>query len=105
MPAKNVAQFCCSLFNVAIHESSFGAVRSVAVFGLAVLFYGGVLPALGGTLARQLGTTGATIVALGLLFPYMLIFLATFHIADYVAYRDVFHADEPAPPSNPEAER
>lgn len=77
--------------------------RPVSVFGLAVLFYGGVLPALGGTLARVLGETGGTIVALGLLFPYMLVFLATFHIADYVAYRDVFHPDEPAPPSSPEA--
>ncbi|HEV8095957.1 MAG TPA: BPSS1780 family membrane protein [Burkholderiales bacterium] len=78
--------------------------RPVAVLGLTVLFYGGVLPALGGTLARQLGTTGGTIVAVGLLFPYMLVFLATFQIADYVAYRDVFHPDEPAPSSSPEAE-
>ena len=77
--------------------------RPVSVFGLAVLFYGGVLPALGGTLAHQLGETGGTIVALGLLFPYMLVFLATFHIADYVAYRDVFHPDEPAPPENAHA--
>jgi hypothetical protein len=77
--------------------------RPVSVFGLAVLFYGGVLPALGGTLARALGETGGTIVALGLLFPYMLVFLATFHIADYVAYRDVFHPDEPAPPENAHA--
>jgi hypothetical protein len=77
--------------------------RPVSVFGLAVLFYGGVLPALGGTLARALGETGGTIVALGLLFPYMLVFLATFHIADYVAYRDVFHPDEPVPSSSPEA--
>ena len=43
-------------------------------------------------------------VGLGLLAPYMLVFLATFHIADYVAYRDVFHPDETAPSSNPEAE-
>jgi hypothetical protein len=71
--------------------------RPVAIFGLAVLFYGGVLPALGGTLAHQLGATGGTIVALGLLFPYMLVFLATFQIADYVAYRDVFHPEEPTP--------
>ena len=55
---------------------------------------------MGGTLARALGATGGTIVALGLLLPYMLVFLATFHIADYVAYRDVFHPDEPAPPEN-----
>ncbi|OLC65545.1 MAG: hypothetical protein AUH79_07500 [Betaproteobacteria bacterium 13_1_40CM_4_64_4] len=76
--------------------------RPTGIFGLAVLFYGGVLPALGGTLARALGATD--IVALGLLLPYMLVFLGTFHIADYVAYRDVFHPDEPAP-SNPETER
>ena len=74
--------------------------RPTGIFGLAVLFYGGVLPALAGTLARALGATGGTIVALGLLLPYMLVFLATFHIADYVAYRDVFHPDEPAPPEN-----
>ena len=36
-------------------------------------------------------------LALGLLLPYILVFLATFQIADYVAYRDVFHADELAP--------
>lgn len=75
--------------------------RPVLVFGLAVLFYGGVLPALGGTFARQLGETGATVVALGILLPYMLVFLATFQIADYVAYRDVFHPDEPVASDQP----
>jgi hypothetical protein len=30
----------------------------------------------------------------------MLVFLATFQIADYVAYRDVFHADEAPAPSD-----
>jgi hypothetical protein len=69
--------------------------RPTGVFGLAVLFYGGVLPALGATLARIAGETAGTIIAVGILFPYMLVFLATFQIADYVAYRDVFHADEP----------
>jgi hypothetical protein len=71
--------------------------RPVAIFGLAILFYGGIVPALGGAVARLLDTTTGTVFALGLLFPYMLIFLATFQIADYVAYRDVFHAGEPAP--------
>lgn len=73
--------------------------RAVAVFGLAILFYGGLVPALGGALARLLDPTAGTLgaaVALGLLVPYMLVFLATFQIADYVAYCDVFHADEPA---------
>jgi hypothetical protein len=69
--------------------------RPTGVFGIAVLFYGGILPALGATLARMIGETAGTIVAVGVVFPYMLVFLATFQIADYVAYRDVFHADEP----------
>ena len=69
--------------------------RATSVFGLAALFYGGVLPALGAALARIVGETGGTIIAVGIVFPYMLVFLATFQIADYVAYRDVFHADEP----------
>jgi hypothetical protein len=68
--------------------------RPAGVFGLAVLFYGGVLPAIGFTAARLVGETGGTIIALGIVFPYMLIFLATFQITDYVAYRDVFHPDE-----------
>ena len=74
--------------------------RPAGVFGLAVLFYGGVLPALGATLARIIGETAGTVLAVGVVFPYMLVFLATFQIADYVAYRDIFHADEP-PPSAP----
>jgi len=69
--------------------------RPTGLFGLAVLFYGGVLPAIGATLARLVGETGGTIIAVGIVFPYMLVFLATFQIADYVAYRDLFHADEP----------
>src|SRR4029077_17782320 len=71
--------------------------RPTGIFGLAVLFYGGVLPALAGTLARALGATGGTIVALGLLLPYMLVFLATFHIAAYVAYPGAFSPQHPAP--------
>src|SRR5205823_3801417 len=69
--------------------------RPACVFGIAVLFYGGVLPALGATLARLVGETGGTLIWVGVVLPYMLVFLAIFQIADYVAYRDVFHADEP----------
>ena len=69
--------------------------RPVAIFGLAIIFYVGIVPALGGAVARLLDTTTATFLALALFLPYMLVFLATFQIADYVAYRDVFHADEP----------
>ena len=70
--------------------------RPVAVLGMLILFYGGIVPALGGALARLLDLAAGTVVVLGLLFPYMLVFLATLQIADYVAYCDVFHAD-PAP--------
>jgi len=75
--------------------------RPAGVFALAVLFYGIVLPALGATLARIIGETAGTVLAVGVVFPYMLVFLATFQIADYVAYRDVFHADEPPPLNAP----
>ena len=74
--------------------------RPVGVFGLAVVFYGGVLPVVGATIAGLLGESVGSIIAAGLVFPYMLVFLATFQIADYVAYRDVFHADE-APEASP----
>jgi len=77
--------------------------RPTAVFGVAVLFYGGALPALGATLARIIPETAGTIVAIGVVFPYMLVFLATFQIADYVAYRDVFHPDEPPASANDHA--
>ena len=30
--------------------------------------------------------------------PYMLCFVATLHISDYVSYRDVFHSDEAMAP-------
>lgn len=76
--------------------------RPVAVFGLAVLFYGGVVPALGGEIAQLLGVT-PSVVKLGLLLPYELVFLATFQITDYVSYRDVFHAGEEVPVVEPQA--
>jgi hypothetical protein len=71
--------------------------RPVAVFGIAILFYGGMVPALGDALARLLDTPASTVLGVALLLPYGLIFLATLQITDYVAYRDVFHADVPTP--------
>lgn len=70
--------------------------RPVAVFGLTVFFYGAVLPAFALSIARLFGAGVAAIVAVGIVLPYLFAFLATFQIADYVAYRDVFHPDEPA---------
>jgi hypothetical protein len=71
--------------------------RPVALFGVAFLFYVGVVPALGGELVGLLDSTPGTVVGMGLLLSYAVIVLATFQIADYVAYRDVFHAEEPTP--------
>lgn len=70
--------------------------KPVAVFGILIVFFGGVLPALCVRAAYLFGDAAATIVAVALVLPYLFAFLATFQIADYVAYRDVFHPDEPA---------
>ncbi|HEX8010845.1 MAG TPA: BPSS1780 family membrane protein [Casimicrobiaceae bacterium] len=69
--------------------------RPVGVFGLAALFYGGVLPLVGAILAGLFGESLGPIIAVGLVLPYMLVFLVSFQIADYVAYRDLFHTGEP----------
>jgi len=39
----------------------------------------------------------ATIAAL-IVLPYLAFFISTLHIADYVSYRDVFHAGETLAP-------
>lgn len=77
--------------------------RPAAVFAIAILFYGGVLPTLGEELARLFDAPTDTVVGVALLLPYALIFGATFQIANYVAYRDVFHADEPTPAGSDQA--
>ena len=77
--------------------------RPVAVFGLIVFLYGGALPVLCLTVARLFGAGVATAVAIALVLPYLFGFLATFQISDYVAYRDVFHADEAATPTTGQA--
>jgi len=69
--------------------------RPAIVFGMTAFFYGALVPTLALTAARLFGATIATLIAAVVVLPYMLAFLATFQIADYVAYRDVFHADEP----------
>ena len=77
--------------------------RPVAVFGLMVFVYGGALPVLCLTIARLFGAGAATVVAIALVLPYLFGFLATFQISDYVAYRDVFHADETVTPGGAQA--
>jgi hypothetical protein len=73
--------------------------RPLAVYGLAVFFYGAALPALvTGALTLILPDAIAPSIVVALLVPYALFFAATLHISDYVSYRDVFHAGETLAP-------
>ena len=70
------------------------------IYGLAVFFYGGVVP---GTRHRAASRSScrrrsAQLLVIALLLPYSLFFAATLHISDYVSYRDVFHAGETLAP-------
>jgi len=76
-------------------------LSSIAVYGLLVFFWGGIVPALATWLiALVVPKSLAFVVALLVLMPYIFLFIATLHISDYVSYRDIFHADE-RPPAEP----
>ena len=71
--------------------------RPLLVYGVLVGFYGVLVPAIGmAILAAVLPVEAA--LPLGVMFtmPYLLLFVATLHISDYVSYRDIFHAEEVA---------
>jgi uncharacterized membrane protein len=69
--------------------------RPIAVYGLLLFFWGGVVPGIAAALiATAAPKSLAFVIALLALFPYVLLFTATLHISDYVAYRDIFHAGE-----------
>jgi hypothetical protein len=73
--------------------------RPMLRYVLSVFFFGGVVPILAGTLVTLVVPAPAgRALALGLMLPYELCFVATLHIADYVSYRDVFHAGETLAP-------
>jgi len=78
--------------------------RPVIRYVISVFFFGGIVPTLAGTIiALVLPPPIGRALALGLMLPYELCFVATLHIADYVSYRDVFHAGETlAPMGGPE---
>jgi hypothetical protein len=78
--------------------------RPIFRYALAVFLFGGVLPALAGTLlAVAVPAPVGRALALGLMLPYALCFVATLHICDFVSYRDVFHAGETLAPVAGEA--
>jgi hypothetical protein len=73
--------------------------RPVAVYGLLLFFYGGVLPgAVAALIAALAPREAAPAILMLVLLPYLALLVATLHISDYVSYRDIFHPDElPAP--------
>jgi hypothetical protein len=73
--------------------------RPIALYGVLLFFYGGVLPgAVAAVIAALAPRDAASAILMLLLLPYLALLVATLHISDYVSYRDVFHPDE-APPS------
>jgi hypothetical protein len=73
--------------------------RALAVYGLAVFFYGGVVPVIGYKVITLVASGQAqSLLVIAVLLPYTLFFAATLHVSDYVSYRDVFHANETLAP-------
>ncbi len=80
--------------------------QPIAVYGLVVFFFGGMVPAMILALVAALvPATFAYPTAIVLLLPYMSLFIVALHISDYISYREIFHAREAAaaPASPPTA--
>jgi uncharacterized membrane protein len=69
--------------------------RPLAVYGLLLFFYGAVLPGIAIALIAVVVPSAAApyVIALTVV-PYIFLFVAAQAISDFVAYRDIFHADE-----------
>jgi len=107
-PALVVFQDCSALQALATSlRAALANWKPIAVYGLLVFFWGGIVPALATWLiALVVPKSLAFVVALLVLMPYIFLFIATLHISDYVSYRDIFHADErpqAEPPPAPDA--
>jgi hypothetical protein len=69
--------------------------RPAIVYGLLLIFFGAVLPAVAvKAIAVSLPLVPARVVVALVVVPYMFLFVATQSISDYVSYRDIFHPDE-----------
>jgi hypothetical protein len=80
--------------------------RAAARYAIGVFILGAVVPTLVTTALALIipPPLNATLAAL-IVLPYLTFFVATLHIADYVSYRDVFHAGETLAPISPKAAR
>jgi hypothetical protein len=99
-PALVVFQDCSAPLALATSlRAAIANWKPIAVYGLLVFFYGGVVPAIATLLISAVMPESLALpVALMVLMPYVFLFIATLHISDYVSYRDIFHIDEtPAP--------
>ena len=76
--------------------------RPLAVYGLVVFLFAGILPAVAGgvlmLMTSGLGEGARAVLVYAVLLPYLTLFVATLHISDYVSYRDIFHAGETLAP-------
>jgi hypothetical protein len=80
--------------------------RAIMRYGLAVFFFGGIVPSFISVLIALIVPVSLyPLAAAVLLLPYLCFFVATLHIADYVSYRDVFHAGETLAPLHHDAAR
>ena len=95
-PALVVFQDCTALRALATSlAAALANWKPIALYGLLVFFYGGVLPSLlVAVVSLVVPSAIVPVVALFVVVPYFFLFFATLHISDYVSYRDIFHHDE-----------
>lgn len=95
-PALVVFQDCNAVEALAVSlRAALVNWKPIAVYGLLVFAFGGVLPGIATALVSAVVPASyALVVVVALLLPYVFLFVATLHISDYVSYRDVFHAGE-----------
>lgn len=76
--------------------------RALGVYFLCTFFFYALLPTMAVTvLALLFPTSIVQALIVLLLLPYSIVLTVILHIADYVSYRDVFHADETLAPLPP----
>jgi hypothetical protein len=69
--------------------------RPVALYGVLLFLFGGILPGIAVAVITLLVPPPAAFYVIALtVFPYVFLFVAAQTIADYIAYRDIFHAGE-----------
>lgn len=74
--------------------------RPIAVYGLLLFFFGGVVPGIAiGLIAILFPPPIVPYVIALIVVPYVFLFVVAQAISDYVAYRDIFHAGEEGVPA------